>query len=251
MALSAFPAATARHERDREGMLMCKAETPGKRGLHSHLLLPPELRTAPNTPVAPCWHVAVPTPGQQDAVMSPGAPFSVCSSASQPPRHHLLWDFRANQREGGRCWLRAGIWGQTPGLGRTPSPHFFPLHPQPRGPAPSFPSSSCVCHEFNQQRTPGGEKKQSPKPLALQRQTQPLFLSFSFQVELLKPGQTRPGCWCWPCRAAGLPGPLTRITLTKQPRAGRKQGWDVGCVVLTTLLPAPAARIRANAGTRH
>lgn len=103
MALSAFPAATARHERDREGMLMCKAETPGKRGLHSHLLLPPQLRTAPNTPVAPCWHVAVPTPGQQDAVMSPGAPFLVCSSASQPPRHHLLWDFRANQREGGRC----------------------------------------------------------------------------------------------------------------------------------------------------
>lgn len=76
MALSAFPAATARHERDREGMLTCKAETPGKRGVDSHLLLPPELRTALRTSVAPCWHVAVPTPGQQDTVMSPGAPFS-------------------------------------------------------------------------------------------------------------------------------------------------------------------------------
>lgn len=77
MALSAFPGAMVRHESDREGMLMYKAEMPFKRGLDSHLLLSPESRTALRTSVAPCWHVAVPTPGQWDTVMSPGAPFPV------------------------------------------------------------------------------------------------------------------------------------------------------------------------------
>lgn len=85
-----------------------------------------------------------------------------------------------------------------------------PLPPSP--PLPAFDTSS-----ISKGRLAG--EKQSPNPLASRRQTRPLSLSLSFQVELLKPGQTRLGCWCWPRRAAGLPGPLTRITLTKQPRA--------------------------------